>query len=90
MIQSITPDAVRGRVIGVYTLHTNGGMASFNMITGTLAGATALTASFILGAGGILFALVMIISFVRVPLRQLYANGLPTAAPAVAGASGNN
>ena len=75
MIQSITPDAVRGRVMGVYTLHTNGGMASFNMITGTLAGATALTASFILGAGGILFALV--ISFVPSRLREVEHVGAP-------------
>ena len=77
MLQTIAPDAVRGRLLGVYNWHTNGFMASFNLVNGTIAGVTALTAPIILGAGGIGFLIVMTLSFARIPLRQLYARGVP-------------
>ena len=48
MLQSIAPDAIRGRLMGVYSWHIQGFMASFNMINGTLAGITVLTAPIIL------------------------------------------
>jgi MFS family permease len=77
MLQSMAPDAVRGRLMGVYSWHIQGFMASFNLINGTLAGFTALTAPLILGFGGVGFVLVMAFSFARVSLRDLYAKGVP-------------
>ena len=77
MVQAIVPDAVRGRVMGVYSWHIQGFMASFNLVNGTLAGVTALTAPMILGAGAIGFLVVMAMSFGRVPLRQIYTRGVP-------------
>ena len=77
MLQTIAPDAIRGRLMGVYSWHTQGFMAGFNLVNGTLAGFTALTAPIILAAGGIGFYMVVALSFGRVPLRQLYAKGLP-------------
>ena len=52
MLQTIAPDAIRGRLMGVYSWHTQGFMASFNLVNGTLAGFTALTAPIILAAVG--------------------------------------
>lgn len=77
MLQAIAPDAVRGRLMGVYSWHTQGTMAGFNLVNGTLAGVLALSAPVILGAGGIAFLIVVTLSFARVPLRQLYRQGLP-------------
>ena len=77
MLQAIAPDAMRGRLLGVYSWHTQGFMASFNLVNGTLVGFTALTAPIIFAAGGVGFVLVVAFSFGRVPLRQLYAKGLP-------------
>ena len=82
MIQSIAPDAIRGRLMGVYTWHIQGFMASFNLVNGTLAGISGITASMVLGAGGIGFVLVMAISFARVPMKQLYDRGVPAEARA--------
>ena len=77
MVQSIVPDAIRGRVMAVYNWHILGFMAAFNMVHGALVEATALSASIILAAGGIAFLVVVALSFARVPLRQLYARGVP-------------
>ena len=77
MVQSIAPDAIRGRVMGVYNWHILGFMAGFNLVNGTLAEVTALTTAIILGAGGVGFLIVMALSFVRAPLRLLYARGVP-------------
>ena len=77
MVQSIVPDAIRGRVMAVYNWHILGFMAAFNMVNGALVEATALSASIILAAGGIGFLVVVAWSFARVPLRQLYARGVP-------------
>ena len=77
MLQQIAPDAIRGRMLGVYSWHTQGMMAGFNLVNGTLAGFTALTAPIILAAGGVGFVLIVVFSFGRLPLRQLYAKGLP-------------
>ena len=78
MIQTITPDEIRGRLLGVYSWHTNGTMAGFNLANGALAGLAGLSAPLILGAGGVGFLLVMTMSFGRIPLRQLYSRGVPT------------
>jgi len=77
MLQTIAPDEIRGRMLGVYSWHTNGTMAGFNMVNGALAGLAGLSAPLILGAGGVGFLLIMTLSFARIPLRQLYVRGVP-------------
>ncbi len=77
ILQSIAPDAIRGRLMGVYNLHITGFMASFNLVNGTLVDFTGLNASVVLGAGGIGFVAVAVLSLGRVPLRQLYSQGVP-------------
>ncbi len=83
MLQTLAPDAIRGRVLGVYTWHTTGMMASFNFVNGSLAalpivGALPIPAApVILGVGGLAFMMVMLLSFARIPLRELYARGVP-------------
>ena len=83
MVQSLAPDAIRGRLMSVHGWHIQGFMASFNLVNGTLAAITALSAASILGAGGILFVIVMAGSFARVPLRQVYGEGVTMAAGSV-------
>lgn len=84
MIQMIAPDAIRGRLVGVYNWHILGFMATFNLVNGGLAsvGGTdgGITAPMVLGAGGIAFMIVMAGSFGRLQLRQLYDRGLPAEA----------
>ena len=82
MIQLLAPDAIRGRLMSVYTWHILTFMSTFNLINGTLAEVTTLTASVILAAGGIAFLMVVGGSFARVPLRQLYGQGVPAEARA--------
>ena len=77
MIQTIVPDAVRGRLMGVYSWHIQGFMASFNMVNGTVVEFAAVSASVVLAAGGIAFIMVVAFSLGRVPLRQLYRSGVP-------------
>ena len=77
ILQSIAPDAIRGRLMGVYNLHITGFMASFNLVNGTLADVGMLTASLILGAGGVAFVVVVGFSFIRIPMRRLYSSGVP-------------
>ena len=77
MLQIIAPDAIRGRLLGVYSWHTQGLMAGFNLLNGTLAEFTALSASVVLAAGGLGFVVVVGLSLGRVPLRQLYSRGVP-------------
>ena len=77
MVQTIAPDAIRGRLLGVYGWHIQGFMATFNLVNGTLAGFTGLTAAIVLGAGGVGFLIMLTLSMGRLPLRQLYARGVP-------------
>ena len=83
MLQAIAPDEVRGRLMSVYNWHIEGFMASFNLVNGILASIGAITASLVLGAGGVLFVTTMASSFVRRPLRSLYYKGIPPEARAV-------
>ena len=76
MLQSIVPDAIRGRVMSVYSWHIQGFMASFNLVNGTLASFSGFSAPLILGVGGLGFIVVMASSFARTPLRRLYAVGV--------------
>ena len=77
MMQIIAPDAIRGRMMGVYNWHILGFMASFNLVNGTLVEFTALSAAVVLAAGGIGFVAVVALSLGRVSLRHLYARGVP-------------
>jgi len=77
ILQSVAPDAIRGRLMGVYNLHITGFMASFNLVNATLADVGALTAALILGAGEVSFVFVVAFSFICIPLRQLYLRGVP-------------
>jgi MFS family permease len=77
MVQTIAPDAIRGRLMGVYSWHIQGFMATFNLVNGTLVGFTALTASIVLAAGGAGFLIMVTLSMGRAPLRQLYGRGVP-------------
>ncbi len=94
MFQSMAPDAMRGRVMALFTWHTQGFIASLNMVNGLLSAITALTAPLIIGGGGLVFVVVMGVSFAAVPLRQLYAQGVPQEARegalAAAGAAGDS
>ncbi len=94
MFQSMAPDAMRGRVMALFTWHTQGFIASLNMVNGLLSAITALTAPLIIGGGGIVFVVVMGVSFASLPLRQLYGQGVPQEARegalAGAGAAGDD
>ena len=74
MIQTITPDGVRGRVGGVYSVHIGGMMATANLVNGGLA--DVIDAPMLLIAGGASFILVMFLSWGRVSLRRIYTVGL--------------
>ena len=74
MIQSITPDGVRGRVGGVYSVHIGGMMASANLINGGLA--DSLDAAMLLLVAGVGFVIVMFASWQGVTLRGIYRRGL--------------
>ena len=89
MIQMIAPDAIRGRLVGVYTWHILGFMATFNMVNGSLANVSGITAPIVLGAGGIAFLIVMAGSFGIFQLRQLYDRGIPTEARAASAPAGD-
>ncbi len=80
MLQALAPDAIRGRMMAVYTWHIQGFMASFNLINGALTAINGLTTPIVLGAGGVGFIMVMAGSLARVPLRQLYGRGVPAEA----------
>ena len=84
MIQSIAPDAIRGRLMSVHSWHIQGFMASFNLFNGLLAGFSGLTAAWVLGGGGVAFIMVMVLSFARLPLREIYGRGLTEEARAQA------
>lgn len=75
MIQTVTPDELRGRVGGVYSLHIGGMMATVNFANGGMA--DFIAASNLLLVGGVAFAIIVILSL-RVPIiKQIYKNGLP-------------
>jgi len=75
IVQSIVPDSIRGRISALNNLHISGLMASFNLVNGSLA--EVYSAAWILGAMGAAFLVVILLSFVRMPLRRLYTAGAP-------------
>ena len=82
MIQSITPDGVRGRVGGVYSIHIGGMMASANLINGGLA--DIINAQMLLAVGGVAFIGIMFLSWQGLTLRQIYTKGLVSEPQSVA------
>jgi hypothetical protein len=74
MIQSVTPDAIRGRVAGVYSVHIGSMMASANLVNGAVA--DWIDAPLVLMVAGLAFVVVMVGSWQGVTLRQIYTGGL--------------
>ena len=72
--QYMVPDTVRGRANGVYTFHVGGMMAIFNLVNGALA--EALSVSLVLSVLGGVFVVIMGLSLLVSPLRQIYTLGL--------------
>jgi MFS family permease len=83
MIQSVTPDGVRGRVGGVYSVHIGGMMATANLVNGGMA--DVVNASYLLIGGGLVFIAVMFLSWQRLTMRGIYTRGLQTGVPSAAG-----
>ena len=82
MIQAVTPDEIRGRVAGVYSVHIGGMMASANLINGGLA--DWIDAPLVLAAGGLAFVAVILVSWKAIALREMYTSGLRVEASAAA------
>jgi len=82
MIQSVTPDAIRGRVAGVYSVHIGSMMASANLVNGAVA--DWINAPLVLMVAGLAFVGVMLASWQGVTLRQIYTSGLRVEAGAAA------
>ena len=80
MIQSITPDGIRGRVGAVYSVHIGGMMASANLVYGGMA--DFIDPPKLLFVGGIAFIVVMFLSWQQVTCRQIYTKGLSAVATA--------
>ena len=89
MIQSVTEDGVRGRVGAVYSVHIGGIMAIMNLINGKMSdfsvpsidifGQTIslLSADYMLIAGGMVFILIVLISWFLKTFRNIYQYGMP-------------
>lgn len=79
-IQQIIPDGIRGRISSVNMWHTMGMMAAFNLVNPALAELSWIDAPRILAATGLLFLVIVLLSLVVPPLRQIYTRGLPESA----------
>ena len=82
IIQSIVPDAIRGRVMSVYLWHIGGMMAAFNLLNGALA--QSVGPPLLLAVAGLVFTAVVPLSTLRFPLRRLYVRGVLAEASGVA------
>jgi len=80
VVQSTVSDDVRGRVSSVNNLHIGGMMAVFNLVNGSLA--DLIPAPWVLAATGGAFVVMMGASLLVLPLRGLYAGGVPAKAAA--------
>ena len=74
VVQSIIPDAIRGRVASVNNLHIGGSMALFNLVNGRLA--DSLGAPVLLVIPGVIFVVVIGCSYAVVTLRKFYREGI--------------
>ena len=75
MMQSIVPDAIRGRISSIYILHAAGIMSFANLGNGTLA--DTFDPGWILAIGGAAFFGVMLLSLAGPTLRRVYLAGVP-------------
>jgi MFS family permease len=80
IIQSIVPDAIRGRVSGVYSMHVGGSMAVANLTNGTLA--DVFNAPVVMAVGGIIFTVAIVLSIGQVTVRRIYFPRVAASAPA--------
>lgn len=74
IIQSIVPDGIRGRVMSIYLLHVGGMMAVLNLANSKIT--DLFSAPLVLSVEGGTFVVIMTISTIRAPLRQLYSKGI--------------
>ena len=83
MIQSVTPDGLRGRITSIYLIHA-GGMMSFSYFAnGALA--DVFEPTWILTVGGAAFLGVVVASLFNPTPRRLYSVGVPTPVGAASG-----
>jgi MFS family permease len=80
IIQSIVPDAIRGRVSGVYSMHVGGIMAVANLTNGTLA--DVFNAPVVMAVAGIIFTVAIVLSVGQVTVRRIYFPRVAAGAPA--------
>ena len=78
MVQAITPDALRGRVLSANSWHTQGAMGGFNAVNGVLMDLAWMSAPLLLSGTGLIFIWLMISSFATTHLRTIYAKGVPS------------
>ena len=79
MMQSMVPDAVRGRISSIYIIHAGGIMSFANLGNGALA---ELTDPFwLLSIGGLAFLVVTLFSGIGPTMRRIYWTGNPVPAP---------
>ena len=83
MIQIIVPDGVRGRVAGIYSVHIGGMMASANLFNGALA--DYIGAPVLLIVTGLIFVVVVALSWQFMTMRLIYRGGVTHYSQALAG-----
>jgi MFS family permease len=80
MVQAITDDSVRGRVMSANTWHVQGAMGGFNAVNGILMDFSWMSAPLLLSGAGLIFIWVMMSSVLTAPLRAIYSRGIPAEA----------
>lgn len=80
VIQSLSPDGIRGRIMSANTWHVQGAMAGFNAINGMLMDLPWMSASLLLWMTGTAFVMIMLGSLGMPHPRTIYARGIPTGA----------
>ena len=86
IIQTIVPDAIRGRVSGVYSFHVGGSMALANLFNGGLS--DMFSGSRVMAIGGLLLVMAAIGSLAAGSLRGVYFPRASRAVPLVEPAPG--
>jgi hypothetical protein len=82
VIQGLSPDGIRGRVMSANTWHVQGAMSGFNAVNGLLMDVSWMTAPLLLSSTGILFVAIMAGSLLTGHLRAVYTRGVPAEAVA--------
>ena len=70
IIQTIVPDAIRGRVSGIYNMHVGGTMAAANLMNGALS--DWFNTPVVMSVTGVGFTLAVSLSVINLPLRRIY------------------